>query len=119
MKATPKFGATAPMMNLGVAMVNRVSVAWLLLHHLERGFGERLAHQGEGLRAAEIMVAGVRCPAFPQRGLGGRYQFGLELLPMLPLLFRRHVSVGVGVVFVFRVEVVAHLAHLVVFLVNG
>ena len=47
-----KFGACVPTL--------------LFPYHRERRFGEGLAHESEGLRAAEVMIAGVRGAAFPQ-----------------------------------------------------
>ena len=45
--------------------------ALLRVHHREGGLGESLAHEREGLRAAEVVVAGVGCAAFPRRGFSG------------------------------------------------
>ena len=41
------------------------------LHHREVGIGEGLAHEGEGLGAAEVVIAGVGRAAFPQGDFGG------------------------------------------------
>ena len=52
---------------------------------LQQRLSERPAHQREGLRAAEVVVAGVRCAALPERGFGRGDEFGLELLQILSL----------------------------------
>ena len=67
--------------------------------------------------AAEIVVAGVGCAAFPQRFFCGRNEFSLELLHGLLLLCVGHLAVGIRMDFVLRVKEAAHLPHLVAFLV--
>ena len=77
-----------------------VLLARLADEHLEVGLGEGFAHEGEGFRTAEVVVAGVGGAAFPERGFGGRDEVSLELLHKLPLLLLRHPSIRVGMVLV-------------------
>jgi hypothetical protein len=89
------------------------------LQQAEIGLGEGAAHQCEGLRAAEVMVARVRGAALPQRDFGRRNQVGFVLSQELLFLRLGHRPVRIGVLLMFRVEVVLHLPHLVVLPING
>ena len=83
-------------------------MARLLLLHLQDGLGKRLADQGHGLGAAEVVVAGVGGAAFPHGFILGRDHFRSVLFEVLLLLFGGHFAVFVGVAFALVSQVVAH-----------
>ncbi len=75
----------------------------LVLQHREVRFRKCFAHERKSLRAAEVVIAGVRRAAFPEFDFGGRDNFRLELFQILLLLRIGHLPVGVRMIFVFAV----------------
>ena len=70
------------------------------LHHLQGGGGEGVAHEGEGLGAPQVVVAGVRCPALEHRGFFRRDQLAFVIPEILADLRVGHLTVTVGKAFV-------------------
>ena len=50
------------------------------VHHAEACLGEGAAHPREGLRAAEVVVAGIRGASLPERDFRGGDEAGFELV---------------------------------------
>ncbi len=78
-----------------------------------------LAHESEGFRTTQVVIARIGGTAFPQSDFRRTDEICLVFFEIIVFLFGCHLSVGVGVILVLRFKKMAHLADFRTLFIDG